>query len=87
MAYLVAAGIEFSVGAVLDIVEVVLGDIGVDFGAGEGQQRTDDGNLEIGNGKLRNGSNAVETGDAGAAEEVEEEGFDGVVAVVGGGDC
>lgn len=28
----------------------------------------------------------MEAGDAGAAEEVEEEGLDGVVAVVGGGE-
>ena len=42
VANLVATGVEFSIGAVLDIVEVVFCYIGIDVGAGEAEQRSDD---------------------------------------------
>ena len=41
VANLVTAGVEFGIGAVLDIFQMILGNIGVDFSPAERQQRTD----------------------------------------------
>ena len=79
----VAAGYEGLVGDVFDVVEAMLGDIAVDVSTGEWQQGTDDDGAMDGGPRAY----AVEAGDAGAAEEVEEEGLDGVVAMVRYGDA
>ena len=81
MAQLVAAGVELGIGVVFDISKVPLVDIAVDIGTRAAEERPDKGGVEKGGG----GADAVQAGNAGAAKEVEEEGLDGVVAVVGCG--
>ena len=78
VAHLVAAVEEGGVGGVLDMVEAMGGGVGFDLVAAEGEQGSHHAALD--------GEDAVEAGKAGAAEEVEEEGFGRVVAVVGGED-
>ena len=86
MAELVAACVEGGVGDVFDIRQAVVKDIRVDVGTGERQQRADNPQIETIDSEFRNRAYAVETGDARSTEEVEEEGLDGVVAVVRRGD-
>lgn len=78
VAHLVAAIEEGGIGDVLDMEEAVARGIGLDVGPGEGQQGTHDVALD--------GEDAVEAGETGATEEVEEEGLGRVVAMVGGED-
>ncbi len=55
----------------------------LDLGTGDGKQRPYNGQWTMDNGQLGNGAHAGEAVDAGAADEVEEEGLDIVIAVMG----
>ena len=82
----VAAGVEFAIGDILDKGKVIFGHIAVDVGPRETEQRPDDPQIFIPHSQFRDRADAVEAGDASATEEVEEEGLDGVVAVMGRSD-
>lgn len=81
VAYLVAPVLEAAVGAVLDITDAVLDDIVVDVLPREAEHGADEGHQRA----LGQRLDTMKAGDAGATEEVEEEGLDGVIAMVGGG--
>lgn len=78
VANLVAAVFERSIGGVFDMVEGILGGIGLNILASERQQRPHDTPLD--------GQDAAEAGEAGAAEQVDEEGFGCIIAMMGGED-
>ena len=78
MAYAVTLVDELAVGAVFDVNKVVAADVVVDVAAREAEHRPYDGHQGAFGGR----TDAVETRDTGAAEEVEEEGFDGIVAMM-----
>lgn len=78
MAHLVATVLQCGVGAVLDIFKVVLADVGIDVGTAEYEQRSYYAAVDW--------ANAVETGNACATQEVDKEGLNGVVAMVGHND-
>ena len=78
VADLVATIFKRSIGGVLDMVEGILGGIGLNILASERQQRPHDTPLD--------GQDAAEAGEAGAAEQVDEEGFGCIIAMMGGED-
>ena len=77
----VAAGLELGIGHIVDKGDAVGLDVGIDFGPREGQQRMNHAEVGV----VGDGPDAVEAGEAGATEEVEEEGLDRVVGMVCGG--
>lgn len=78
VAHLVAAVEERGVGDVFDMGEALLEGVAVDLGPAEGEQGAHH--------RALHGQDAMEAGEAGAAQKVDEEGFGGVVAVVCGED-